>query len=109
MNGQPIQSNFQRSRGDGYPIRLYLGEDVSGGTFLLTADPNRAPVDDSNNIFQLTGTVIDALNGVVEFSITPEEADHVGRFYYDVQMNRGGIPYTVAFGRIRFVQDITKD
>lgn len=102
-------TNITRTRGDTYPIEVTLGEDVSGGTFLLTVDPSRSPVDDSNNLFQLTGTITDAPGGVVEFAVTEQQADHVGRFYYDVQMTRGGLVYTVAAGGIRFVQDITKD
>lgn len=101
-------TTIKRKRGDTYPIELTLGQDVTGGTFLLTVDPKQAPEDDSGNLFQLTGVVTDAAKGVVEFAVTPGDADHVGPYHYDVQMTRGGIVYTVASGALRFTQDITK-
>ena len=101
-------TDITRKRGDTYQIELTLGEDVTGGTFLLTADPSSQPANSDNNIFQLVGTVVNASAGVVRFAVSAQDADHVGRYYYDVQMTRGGVVYTVAAGALVFGQDITK-
>lgn len=103
--------NFERRRGDGYPIELTLPADVTGGTFLLTADPSPAPVDATNNIFQLTGNITSASSSesTIKFDLDEEHWDIApGRYYYDIQMTLAGIPYTVAVGTITIKQDITK-
>lgn len=101
-------TNITRTRGDTYPIELTLGADVTGGAFLLTVDPSPRPANADNNLFQLTGTITDAAGGVVQFDVSPTDADSLGRYYYDVQMTLAGVVYTVASGSITFVQDITK-
>lgn len=101
-------TNITRTRGDTYPIELTLGADVTGGAFLLTVDPSPRPANADNNLFQVPGTITDAGGGVVEFDVSTENADSLGRYFYDVQMTLSGVVYTVAAGSITFVQDITK-
>lgn len=106
-------TDVARRRGDTYPIIINVTQDgepldVTGATFLLTVDPDPDPVDDLNNVFQLTGSVVDGPNGVVRFDVTATEMDNVGSFYYDVQMTLGGIITTVAYAKISWTQDITK-
>lgn len=83
--------------------------DITGYSFLLTVDPSRAPTDSLNNIFQLTGTITDAVNGLVEFAPNATQADQPESYFYDVQMtDTAGKIRTIAEGRYNFVQDITK-
>ena len=104
-----------RKRGDTYPIELTVVDrtgavfPVTGGTFKLTADPEKEPLSATNNIFQITGTIVDGPNGVVSFPMTDVTADHVGPYFYDVQMVRGGIKSTLVAAKLTMLQDITKD
>lgn len=82
---------------------------LSGCSFKLTVSTVSDPVDASTQLFQLEGTIDDPASGVVAFSPTAEQADHVGFFYFDVEM-------TDAYGKVQtlvkdlyvFEQDITK-
>lgn len=87
-----------------------VATDITGATFLLTVDPDPAPTTSAANLFQLTGTVTDAPNGVVEFAMSPTQADQVPSVYFfDLQMTDvTGAIRTLAKGKFEFRQDITK-
>ena len=104
---------IRRRRGDTKMVRVLVGdsagvaEDISGATFKLTVDPEEAPTGSGNNIFQASGTIIDAAEGIVDFAIPGSEA--IGDYYYDVEMTAAsGEIETVAAGRYIVAQDITK-
>lgn len=107
-------TDITRKRGDTYAdvINITSGGaplDVTGYTFLLTVDPEKAPVDNTNNVYQLTGTILDAANGKVEFAPDATQANQLGSFFYDVQMTDGaGRKRTILAGKYKYVQDITK-
>ena len=108
--------DIERRRGDtkriGYTIlQDSIATDVSSGySFLLTVDPEKYPVDATNNLFQLTGMIIDGPNGVIAFPITATQADNLGTYYYDIQMiDPNSEKLTICIGKIKFKQDITKD
>lgn len=107
-------TDITRKRGDTYSIEFVILEDdtpldITGCTFILTVDPSKAPTDDTTKLFSLTGVILDAAAGSVSFTPTEEEADHVGKFFYDVQLVDGaGKKRTVAAGKFVLVQDITK-
>ena len=110
----PIDAGtIARKRGDSKPFCFTILDsadvavDLSGFTFLLTADPERYPVDATNNYFQLTGTSTTA--GKIEYPITTTEADLLVACYFDAQIiDAVGIKTTIASGKIKFTQDITK-
>lgn len=82
--------------------------DLAGCMAVMTLDPNKAPVDASTNVYSLIGAV-DVNQGTLAFAPSPEEADRLGSFYYDVQLVfANGRKRTVEVGRYRYVQDITK-
>jgi len=103
-----------RKRGDTYPIEILVTSndiplDVTGCTFKLTVDPSKAPVDDTANIITLTGVLVGSEPGRVNFPLTDSQADHLGKYYYDVQMtDAGGIIRTIMADKFVWVQDITK-
>lgn len=109
-------SNLTRKRGDTFADRFVITSeetgaviDISGYTFLLTVDPEKEPVDDSANIFQLTGTIVDAAAGLVEFAPNATQADQLGSFYFDAQLTApSGRIRTFDSGKYKFTQDITK-
>ncbi len=93
-----------KSKATGLPINL------TGYAFTMTVDPSAAPVDAAGNLFSLAGTIVDAAAGRVEFAPSAVQADQTpGTYFYDVQMTDGaGRIRTVAAGKYKIVQDITK-
>jgi hypothetical protein len=83
---------------------------ISGFSFLLTVDPDANPTTDTNNLFELTGTIDDAPNGLVSFAPSAVEADQTPEtYFYDIQMTDAGSAIrTIAKGKYVVTQDITK-
>ena len=104
-----------RYRGDTKPISgtVNLNDlplDVTGCTFILTADPSKTPADATNNLFSLTGTLDTPLTGKISFPITALQADQTpGTYHYDIQLiDAIGDKQTIALDKLVFKQDITK-
>lgn len=108
--------DITRKRGDTYADVFTLKSaatglpiDVTGYTFVMTLDPSKEPVDSTNNVYQLTGTITSPTGGTVEFAPTALQADQVGTFYFDVQMVDGaGRKRTITGGKYKYEQDISK-
>jgi len=85
--------NLTRTRGDTYPIRMTMTNpdgtamDLTNKQVLLTVNTEEDPADTTNQVFQIVGTITDALLGKVEFAPTDDQADNVGTFYYDVEVS----------------------
>ena len=115
---KPIFVELCRKRGDSFPDEFVLFTDaaktmpldITGFSFILTVDPEEAPADASNNIFQLTGTITDATNGKVEYAPTAVESDVTPKLYYfDIQMTDAALAIrTIIVGDYDITQDITK-
>lgn len=108
-------ATITRYRGDTAPDQFTVQRDgvavdITGCTFKLTVNSEQNPVDITNQLFQLTGTITNAALGQVEFSPTALQADQLpGRYFYDVQMtDTGGGIRTATKGSYRFKEDITK-
>lgn len=105
-----------RRRGDTYADEIVIKSkttglpiNITGYSFTMTLDPKKDPADASGNLYALTGTIVDAAAGRVEFAPTAMQADHVGAFYYDIQMTDGaGRKRTVALDKYVYTQDISK-
>lgn len=104
------------ARGDSvrwtFSVKTDAGDavNITGCSFLLTVDPSATPTTNVNNLFQLTGTVVDAPNGVVRFNMTTTQANQPpGVYFYDLQMT-DSVPSvrTIAKGKFTIDQDITK-
>lgn len=105
-----------RRRGDTYADEIIVKSkttklpiNITGYSFTLTLDPFKAPVDATNNIYALAGTIVDAAAGRVSFAPSAIQADQLGTFYYDVQMIDGaGLKRTVVLDKYIYTQDISK-
>lgn len=105
-----------RKRGDTYADEIIVKSaktklpiDITGYSFVMTLDPSKAPVDATTNVYSVTGTILDAATGRVEFAPSDVQADQLGIFYYDVQMTDGtGRKRTIALDKYTYVQDISK-
>ena len=109
-------TDLTRKRGDTYADQIAVVDsagavvDITGYSFVMTVDPSKTPSNADNNLFSLTGSIIDAVNGVVDFAPTALQADQTpGRYWYDVQMtDAGGAIRTIVVGRYTIEQDISK-
>lgn len=108
-------TEITRYRGDSYADQFTIKDsagvavNIAGYTFTMTLNTEKSPIDNSNEVYQLSGTITDAPAGKVEFAPTPVQADIVGTFFYDVQMvDGGGGIRTLAKDKYKYTQDITK-
>lgn len=109
-------TDITRKRGDTYADEFIVKSaatgkpiDITGYSFVMTLDPAKDPTTNANNLYQLTGTILNAAAGRVEFAPSPAQADRVGSFYFDVQMVDGaGRKRTIDGGKYKYTQDITK-
>lgn len=112
----PVVENVCVSRGDSpvmfANVKDLTGDvvDVTGYTFTLTVGPAPDPSDDSNQIFQISGTVVDGPNGRVRFQPSTSNTDLTPSVYfYDIQMvTTAPSVRTVLAGQFEVKQDITK-
>jgi len=107
----PVIDILDRRRGDTFPFqfRILLDGVAYNGTgktltMSVTVEPRPATADYT---FQLAGE--DGGDGIISFPITEEQADVVGKFYYDVEERHNGIIKTLVEGVLVFKQDRTKE
>lgn len=78
---------------------------ASWTAFELAIDPEEAPIDNSNNVALLSGTIIDAATGRVGFIPTGTVA--VGNYFYNARgVDGNGERITFAHGTFEISQDI---
>ncbi len=105
-----------RKRGDTYAETITVTDtagtaiNITGYTFKLTVDPEKAPATAANNLFSITGTILSPTAGTVEFAPSALQADQApGTYYFDIQMVDGaGRIRTIALDKYIVVQDISK-
>lgn len=115
LNICPVEINLCATRGDTSPWTFTIKSagsavNITGFSYLLTVDPDVDPTGSGNNLFQLTGAITDAANGIVQFGLTVGQADQTPAIYhYDLQQTDGSSKLrTIAKGIFEFKQDITK-
>jgi len=106
-----------RKRGDTYADEITVTSEttgqpinITGYTFVLTVDPEKAPASAANNLYSITGTILDATAGRVEFAPSDVQANQLpGTYYYDIQLIDGaGRKRTIALDKYVYQQDISK-
>lgn len=109
-------TTITRRRGDTYADEITVTDskgaviNITGYTFTMTLDPSKAPLDATANLYSITGTILNAVGGRVEFAPTAMQADQTpGTYYYDIQMVDGaGRKRTIALDKYVYTQDISK-
>jgi hypothetical protein len=107
---------IKRIRGDTYADQFIItmsttGQpaNLSGCTFKMTLSTTSAPDVGTAPVYQITGIVTDPASGLVEFSPTEAQADHVGEFFFDIEMHDiFGKIRTILIDTYSYTQDITK-
>lgn len=108
--------NLKRARGDTksdvFEVKQKDGSalDITGYTFKLTVNSEKNPTGITNQLYSLSGAIVDAAAGTVGFAPSAVEADQTpGTYFYDVEMtDPGGRKSTKVKGKYRYVQDISK-
>jgi hypothetical protein len=97
---------------DEFVVRDSTGNavDITGFTFRLTVNAEKAPANTDNQLFSIDGVITDEAGGVVEFAPTDVQADQSpGKYFFDVEMTDGnGRIQTIVTGTYVFRQDISK-
>ena len=108
-------TDYTRTRGDTYADIINVKDsslavvNITGYSFKLTVDTLENPTDSATQVYQLTGSITDAPNGVVQFAPTALQADQRGDLYFDIEMTDGaGKITTIDKGSYTYTQDITK-
>ena len=93
-----------RYRGDTYPLVATLGRNgdfsTTGITFTMSTKI------DGQQVYSVTGSVIDAENGIVEFAFGADAVAIAGEGVYDIQGDDGYI-YTYDKGVFELLEDVT--
>ena len=111
-----MATDIKRKRGDTAADVFTLTDsagaalNITGFSFLLSVSSLENPPDSTNQLYQLTGAIIDATGGIVEFTPSAANADQDPEVYfYDVQMTDGASRIkTIEKGKYEYEQDITK-
>lgn len=111
-----VGSQLERKRGDTAPDVVNV-TDVNGGainiagfSYTMTLNTEKRPSDTAQQVAQITGTISDPANGVVEFIWDALSADQTpGKYWYDIeQVDASGLVKTIAKNLYIIYQDITK-
>ncbi len=107
-------SDISRTRGDTYRIRRTVKVsgvvvDITDWTFKLTINKVAKPADETDQVAQIAGVIIDAPNGVVDFTPLEADVETAGSFFFDIEaIDSGGAKTTPDRGQFILTQDITK-
>lgn len=121
VSDRPTKLTIRRRTGDTAPENFQLIDvgmtaiDVTGRTFRLAADPSQTPANTDNQIYELTGEIVDAETGKIRFPLSAgNAAAAAGSYFFDVEMtydeddDATGVIKTIASGRWVLTQDITQ-
>ena len=85
-------------------------KDVTGFSFKLTVNSDKAPPDQDDEQFTIVGVLEDATNGLISFAPTVVDTDITPDIYfYDIeQTDVSGAIKTLVVAKCTIFQDITK-
>lgn len=85
--------SITRFRGDTIPDRIRVKDvdgnavNVTGCTFVLTISRQRNPTDTLQQLAAVTGTIVSAVLGTVDFVFSGPQADlDAGNYFFDIKM-----------------------
>ena len=122
MAEELVGAELCRKRGDTAPDKITVLDseaspeaplDITGFVYTMTINTERDPdpgIPVGTELVSITGTIIDAPGGVVEFRFSAGDADQdSGTHWYDIQQVDGnGNIKTIAKNKYEFFQDVSK-
>jgi hypothetical protein len=84
-------------------------KDITGYSGKLSVNPSNEPSDETEELFEVTGILTDAPNGVMDFVLSAANAKQPPEtYYYDIQITTDtGVVCTLAAGKWVVGADIT--
>lgn len=108
------QKTITRFRGDTNAIEVTVEDssgdavDITGYSFTLSVSASSEP-DGLTPLFSVSGSIASAVAGTVTFTPSAANTDHVGSYWYDIQMtDAGGLITTILEGPFILKQDVTQ-
>lgn len=105
---------IRRIKGDTYPIEVQIESnngddfDLTGCTVFFTVKKRFEDADADALIVKSTTSHTTPTQGITSISLTSNDVDIEGSFYYDIKVkDSGGIIYSVASDKIIFERHIT--
>jgi hypothetical protein len=101
--------NFDRFKNDNYPIRITINKNKTEVMDITGAVITMKIANASGTAIELTkvAMLIDAANGLAEFTFLTTDFNTVGQFKYEIELfSSSGIQYTVATGTFKINQDL---
>ena len=103
----------ERQRGDDHDHLFqvldgdYAAIPLTTETFRLTINSEENPTDDTNQLYTVLGSIVEASTGKISFVLTGTL--DIGNYFFDIQMtDTAGKKRTIAKGQWNIIQDITK-
>lgn len=114
MGLPPGDDKICRVKGNTYVEQVTIRQNgaalnITGGTVLLTINTLENPPSDATEVTEITGSITDGPNGVVEF--TPDAtliAQAAGTYYYEVQLTLSGVITSVMKGPFEIIERLTQ-
>lgn len=113
-----MSASFRFYRGDTAAITLHFVQaedttadyDLTGLTLTITANTERNPTDDDNEVWSVAMTLVSATAGTASFTLTATQADMTpDTYYFDVESVNGSSKIKTLFkGSFIVLQDINK-
>lgn len=113
-----MSASFRFYRGDTAFITLAFVQaadpdtayDLTGLTLTITANTERNPTDDDNEVWSVAMTTVSASGGTAKFSLDATQADmDPGTYYFDVESVDGSSKLKTLYkGSFIVLQDINK-
>lgn len=96
---------LRRVRGNDYPIRATISKD---GDFSLAGSTVKIKLQiGKNTVHTINGSILDAVNGKVEFIPTAESVADVGVGNYEILVHDGTYEATYALEDYEILQDVS--
>ena len=118
LNVCPVDIDLCVTRADTEPFSFALindagaAIDITGFTFVLTANTEQDPTDETGQLFQLpgvlSGTPTDGIVTFIPIDTPTVTFANAGNFFFDVQQTDTLAIRTIIKGKLEIRQDITK-
>lgn len=117
-SGANFSMDVTRYTGDTFPEKFELVDeagtaiDITGRTFVLTVNSEQNPGSGDPDLYQLTGSIVDAEAGTFEFPVSAGQSlSDAGDYHFDIRMTfnpgSGTVSKVIGGGDWHIIQGIS--